>query len=363
MIVLCCGSTVVIYFVALPAAAVAALGATAATAATLPTSQECAAPGTTPPAPAFARWPQVVLIAFENKDANYLMPGGTVDKKGVIGNPKAPYFTHLAATCGHVANYHAIGYPSLPNYIAQTAGMIPGYIANKGSGVGRDCKWSPGQAANKCHVTFADSPGLFYQLGATGWLSAQASMTVNCQHGDDANGLYVQRHNPAAYFDDLNGVSAGGAPTSLACPGGTLGMTSYTAEDVPFPDPFVTHSVFTWVTPDLCDDGHSKLASCFSTNLVANADHFLQGFLPQLLATSEYQDGRMAIFLWWDSDVHTPSASAARGPEHRPVDRAVEEHSGRSRLPPARYRARARPPGTAPARCPTTTVCFARSRT
>ena len=63
-------------------------------------------------------------------------------------------------------------------------------------------------------------------------------------------------------------------------------MTSYTAEDVPFPDPFVTQSVFTWVTPDLCDDGHSKLASCFSTNLVANADHFLQGFLPQLLATS-----------------------------------------------------------------------------
>ena len=270
-------------------------------------------------------------IAFENKDANYLMPGGTVDKKGVIGNPKAPYFTHLAATCGHVANYHAIGYPSLPNYIAQTAGMIPGYIANKGSGVGRDCKWSPGQAANKCHVTFADSPGLFYQLGATGWLSAQASMTVNCQHGDDANGLYVQRHNPAAYFDDLNGVSAGGAPTSLACPGGTLGMTSYTAEDVPFPDPFVTHSVFTWVTPDLCDDGHSKLASCFSTNLVANADHFLQGFLPQLLATSEYQDGRMAIFLWWDSDVHA-FCIGSWGSEHRPVDRAVEEHSGRSRL-------------------------------
>ena len=31
-------------------------------------------------------------------------------------------------------------------------------------------------------------------------------MTVNCEHGDDANGLYVQRHNPATYCDDLNGV-------------------------------------------------------------------------------------------------------------------------------------------------------------
>jgi hypothetical protein len=297
----------------------AMLGGAAASAATLPTTEECAAPGANPPPPSFSQWPQVVLIAFENKDPNYVLPGGAHDGQGVLGNPKAKYFTQLAADCGRVVNYHAIGYPSLPNYIAQTAGMIPPYIASKGGGLGRDCRWTPGQTSNKCHVTYADSPGLFHQLGATGWLSTQASMTVNCEHGDDANGLYVQRHNPATYFDDLNGVSAGGAPTSLACPGGNLGMTSYTAEDVPFPDPFVTHSTFTWVTPDLCDDGHSKLASCFSTNLVANADHFLQGFLPQLLATPEYQQGRMAIFLWWDSDVHAPKNGAGGGPNIVPL--------------------------------------------
>jgi len=39
----------------------------------------------------------------------------------------------------------------------------------------------------------------------------------------------------------------------------------------------------------------------------------LQGFLPQLIATPEYQQGRMAIFLWWDSDVHAPKNGAGGG--------------------------------------------------
>ena len=127
----------------------AMLGGAAASAATLPTTQECAAPGADPPPPSFSQWPQVVLIAFENKDPNYVLPGGAHDGQGVLGNPKAKYFTQLAADCGRVVNYHAIGYPSLPNYIAQTAGMIPPYIASKGGGLGRDCRWTPGQAVEQ----------------------------------------------------------------------------------------------------------------------------------------------------------------------------------------------------------------------
>ena len=141
----------------------------------------------------------------------------------MLDNPKAKYFTQLAADCGRVVNYHAIGYPSLPNYIAQTAGMIPPYIASKGGGLGRDCRWTPGQTSNKCHVTYADSPGLFHQLGATGWLSTQASMTVNCEHGDDANGLYVQRHNPATYFDDLTASRPAVHRRRWPAPAGTWG--------------------------------------------------------------------------------------------------------------------------------------------
>jgi len=45
----------------------------------------------------------------------------------------------------------------------------------------------------------------------------------------------------------------------------------------------------------------------------------LQGFLPQLIATPEYQQGRMAIFLWWDSDVHAPKNGAGGGPNIVPL--------------------------------------------
>ena len=92
----------------------AMLGGAAASAATLPTTEECAAPGANPPPPSFSQWPQVVLIAFENKDPNYVLPGGAHDGQGVLGNPKAKYFTQLAADCGRVVNYHAIGYRRCP---------------------------------------------------------------------------------------------------------------------------------------------------------------------------------------------------------------------------------------------------------
>ena len=152
-------------------------------------------------------------------------------------------------------------------------------------------------------LTYTDSPGLFHQLGATGWLSTQASMTVNCEHGDDANGLYVQRHNPATYFDDLNGARR--RCTDVAgLPRRQRGDDVYRL--VIFAIPFGPQLQG---TPDLCTKGHSS-SSGSSTQPGRLPDHFLQGFLPQLLATPEYQQGRMAIFLWWDSDVHAPKNGA-----------------------------------------------------
>src|SRR5690348_1765904 len=188
--------------------AVAAGSARAATpsAAALPTSSECA-PADSTSRPKFAAWPQVVVIAFENKDATYQPASGKTDTLGVVGNPTAPYITQLAADCGHVVNYHAIQYPSLPNYLAATGGSVPAYIADNGTGYrGRDCTWAPTQTTNQCHVAAANSPSIFPGLGQTGWQSFQESMTKACEYGNDANGLYVQRHNPPAYYDTLNGV-------------------------------------------------------------------------------------------------------------------------------------------------------------
>lgn len=281
----------------------------------LPTSAECASAGSALQ-PSFAAWPQVVVIAFENKDAAYVRANGTHDANGVLGNPNAPYITQLAADCGHVSNYHAIQYPSLPNYLAVTGGAVPPYIADNGTGYrGRDCTWRPTQSTNQCHVAATTSPSVFAGLGDSGWRSYQESMTTHCEYGNDANGLYVQRHNPATYFDALNGVGPG---STLECPGGTSGPTRYAADDLPFP---VGSSVstLTWITSNVCDDGHSSLSTCWSRNQIANADHFLQGFLPGLISSSAYQAGQMAIFLWWDSDAHAPSSPTTGGPNIVPL--------------------------------------------
>jgi hypothetical protein len=281
----------------------------------LPTSNECAPTGSTAE-PSFAVWPHVVVIAFENKDAAYVRPDGTTDKSGVIGNPSAPYITQLAADCGQVVNYHAIQYPSLPNYLAVTGGAVPPSIADSGVGYrGRDCVWSPARRGNPCHVPASLSPSIFWQLGASGWQSYQESMTGTCEYGNDANGLYVQRHNPASYYDALNGV---GTPTTEECQGGVLGGATYVANDLPFPVGSQL-STLTWISPNLCDDGHSSLTTCWSTNQIANSDHFLQGFLPSLVQSSAYQAGQMAVFLWWDSDAHTPTNGADGGPNIVPL--------------------------------------------
>lgn len=283
----------------------------------LPTTAECADAGSTAQ-PSFAVWPQVVVIAFENKDATYRQASGKTDFLGVVGNPSAPYITQLAADCGHVVNYHAIQYPSLPNYLAATGGSVPAYIADNGTGYrGRDCTWAPTQTANQCHVAAASSPSIFQGLGQAGWQSFQESMTRVCEYGNDANDLYVQRHNPATYYDVLNGVGAG---STLECPGGTLAATgtTYTAQDIPFPVGTPASSL-TWISPNLCDDGHSSLSRCWSKTQIANADHFLQGFLPGLIQSQAYQSGQMVIFLWWDSDAHPPTNSTNGGPNLVPL--------------------------------------------
>jgi hypothetical protein len=41
----------------------------------------------------------------------------------IIGSSQAPYINSLAGQCGLATNYHNIGHPSLPNYIAGTSGL------------------------------------------------------------------------------------------------------------------------------------------------------------------------------------------------------------------------------------------------
>lgn len=233
----------------------ASLGAPAGAETGLPTTAEC---GGLTGRPAFATWSHVVVIAFENKGYDDVLGPGA----------PAPYFQALAADCGVATEMHAIEFPSLPNYIALASGPIPPFIADDGSHKrGRDC--TPG---GPC---VSHDPSIFSQLGGTGWSGWAESMPAPCSPDNSRDGLYVPRHNPAVYFTGLAGDCR--------------------VDDIPPPDPAIPSTTFTFVMPNTVDDMHSGPAQ------VEAGDAWLQRFLPPILASPDYQAGRTAVFLWFDT--------------------------------------------------------------
>jgi phosphatidylinositol-3-phosphatase len=202
------------------------------------------APSPAPPVnvSAAGRIQHVVWIVMENQDYG-----------SIIGSAAAPYTNGLATTYGLATDYSAISHPSLPNYIALTSGSTQG-IADDND-----------PSSHPLSV-----PSIFSQLPGGASRSLEESMPSNCAQAD--SGEYAVRHNPEAYYTNLGSdcgnydVPAGASPDLSAR--------------------------FTFVTPNVIDDMHS--------GTIADGDSFLKSFVPELMATPQYQSGSTAIFITWD---------------------------------------------------------------
>jgi phosphatidylinositol-3-phosphatase len=173
----------------------------------------------------------------------------------IIGSADAPYLNQLATQHGLATNFYAESHPSLPNYIAMTSGST--------QGIGDD---DP-PAAHRLDVA-----SIFSLLPGGGSRSLEESMPTTCAPTD--SGEYAVRHNPQAYYVNLEGDCAG--------------------YNVPLSDPPDLSARFTFVTPNLIHDMHD--------GTVADGDSWLSSFLPKLLSSDEYAAGRMAVFITWDED-------------------------------------------------------------
>jgi hypothetical protein len=193
------------------------------------------------PAPTISH---VVFLVMENQDYPQ-----------IIGSSSAPYINSLANTYGLATNYFATDHPSLPNYIALTSGST--------QGIADDNVPSSHQL---------DVPSIFSQLPSGGSRSVQESMPSSCLQSDA--GEYAVRHNPEAYY-----VNLGTDCSNFDVPSGST------------PD---LSARFTFITPNLTDDMHD--------GTVKQGDAFLQSYVPELLATPQYQAGNAAIFITWDED-------------------------------------------------------------
>jgi phospholipase C len=116
-------------------------------------------------------------------------------------------------------------------------------------------------------------------------------MPSNCALSTSGN--YAVKHNPQAYYTNVR--------TDCATTNTPLGST-----------PNISRK-FTLVTPNMCNDMHD----CS----VSTGDTWLKGFIPKLLASSEYQAGNTAIFVtfdeaggYWDSGFVQPIDYFGDGP-------------------------------------------------
>ena len=226
------------------------------------TSAPPTGPGPVPPmatgpcglsaAPSFAD--HVIWIWMENHDY-----------ADVIGASAAPYATDLAARCAVVTDFHSVGSPSLPNYIAAASGSTQGITDNDVP------------LAHPIGV-----PNIFSLVKASGreWRSYQESAPGNCSSATTA--LYAVKHDPAPYFTNI-AVDC----LSWDVPMGTTSSGNFLS------DLNAGHlPAFASITPNLCNDTHD----CS----VATGDQWLAAWIPKIVAAPNYVAGDTAIFIVWD---------------------------------------------------------------
>jgi phosphatidylinositol-3-phosphatase len=185
-------------------------GGAAATAPEQPSAAAPAAPehpSATAPAPKPSRPDHVMVVVFENKDAD-----------AVVGASKAPYLTSLAAAGAAFTDAHGETHPSQPNYLALFSGSTQGVSDDRCPvDLSGDNLGSQLLGAGLTFVGYSEGlPGVGY---------------TGCSSGD-----YARKHNPWVDFR---------LPASVNQPLSAL------------PADYTQLPTVSFVVPDLCHDMHN----------------------------------------------------------------------------------------------------------
>ena len=209
-----------------------------------------------------AAWQGTVFtIVMENKSLS-----------DVVDNPAAPYITALAHENAIAAGYHdSFVHPSEPNYIWMTSGENFGILNDSDPGLANTL-------STESHI--ADQ---IESAGLT-WRTYLESMGAACDL--TSHGTYAVKHNPFAYYRDINGWNGSGFSPSARC---AEHVVDYSQLDADLASGKLPDYVF--ITPNLNDDMHD--------GSVADGDTWLSHEVPKLLASSAYQNGGV-VFLLWD---------------------------------------------------------------
>jgi phosphatidylinositol-3-phosphatase len=227
------------------------------------------AAGNVVPAGGASAYQKVLLIVEEDKSYDEVM-----------GRADTPYVQALAQQFG-VATRMQAGYPvecpGLPAYLLLTSGDTHQVC---------DDRDPTGQ--------WLDVPNLFAQVVAAGlqWRSYAESMPANCTPVNTGRGIYLVRHAPATYYS-----SEKQRCRKWHVPSGTVeagALHDDLAAGLP---------AFSIVTPDACHDWQG-LPPCTGDPGPAG-DDWLRRWVPQILASPDYTQGRLAVVITWDEGSET----------------------------------------------------------
>ena len=224
--------------------------ATSAAAAPVSAATHTAPPPPAPPAAAVPAFSHIFVIVMENHEYG-----------SVIGSSAAPYANSLATSYGLATNYYGASHPSLPNYLALTAGSTFGI-------------------ASDCTSCFVSATNIADQVEASGrsWKAYMEDMPTPCFLGA-SSGNYAMKHNPFVYYDDIRNDAARCA--AHVVPFAQFG-TDIGSGQLPN---------FVWITPNMCNDTHD----CS----VATGDAWLRSVVPTVTSSAAFRSGGV-LFITWD---------------------------------------------------------------
>jgi hypothetical protein len=262
------------------------------------------------PATAGAALPPVghVFVVFlENKD--YVETFGA--------NTDAPYFANQLAKHGQLlTQYYGIGHESLDNYVAVVSGQGPNPQTQSDCQRYTDFVGTPGldadgQALGSGCVYPPSVQTLAGQLTARGlsWKGYMQDMGTPCRHpalngSDDTQQArvgdqYAARHNPFVYFHTvIDSPDCARNDVPLSALDGDLGSID-------------TTPAFSFITPNLCEDGHDAPCVDGRPGGLKSADAWLQTWIPKIVGSPAFQRDGLLIVTFDEAEASPPDQDAS----------------------------------------------------
>jgi phosphatidylinositol-3-phosphatase len=244
-----------------------------------------------PSAPAVPHLNHVFIIVLENENEDSTFGKHTA----------APYLARqLRGQGAFLPNYYAIGHESLDNYIAMVSGQAPntqtqadcqvytnfkpGTPTSNGQYRGSGCVYPAPVATVANQLENSGHTWKGYMDGING--KAPPGADIRCRHPalnshDDTQTAevgdqYAARHNPFVYFHSIID-----SPTCAAHDVGYAHLSPDLRSEQTTPD-------YSFITPNLCHDGHDSPCVSGEPGGLATANTWLQQNVPRILRSPAF---------------------------------------------------------------------------